>query len=238
MSRIRTIQPDFYKDDALADLSIYARFIFPGLWCLADKRGRIEDRPRRIKVELLPYDAPEIAPLIDELADAGFLFRYVVEDKNYIQIKGFEKHQRPHHTEKESEIPEFNGGITVTPPSAPRKAPDGREGKGRERKGIGANAGAFDATRFDEFWAMFPNKRDKQKAQEAFKRLNPDDRLFKKMMDGLKAEISYREKMDRSGEFVPCWKYGQGWINGKRWEDELTPPATATVNYLEGVRNA
>jgi len=33
-----------------------ARLLYPGLWMLADREGRLEDRPLRIKAEILPYD--------------------------------------------------------------------------------------------------------------------------------------------------------------------------------------
>ena len=136
-----------------------------------------------------------------------------------------------------------NQQITNNQPTSNQQVTTSKEVKKLRSKEVknkqGANAGAFDASRFEVFWNLFPNKRGKQKALEAFKRLNPDDLLFKKMMDGLKSEIAFRESMADSTEFVQGWKYGQGWINGRRWEDELTPAkASAPVNYLEGVRNA
>ena len=47
------IKPDFLRDEELAALPLEARLLFAGLWMCADREGRIEDRPQRIKVDCL-----------------------------------------------------------------------------------------------------------------------------------------------------------------------------------------
>ena len=135
MSRIRTIKPDFFIDEDVAKLKPLTRILFTGLWCLADKAGRLEDRPQRIKIQILPYDNIDINSALDDLANASFIIRYTIEDQKLIQIRSFNKHQRPHHTEKESELPPYNGEVTVKEPLLAGDAPVGKEGKGKERKG-------------------------------------------------------------------------------------------------------
>lgn len=49
MPRIRQVKPEFYLDDELAQCSRDARLLFPGLWILADRAGRLENRPAKIK---------------------------------------------------------------------------------------------------------------------------------------------------------------------------------------------
>jgi len=112
MPRSRNIKPGLYENDKLAECSIPARYIFPGLWMLADKEGRLEDRPKRIKAQLLPYDNLEITGLLQELHDHSFIVRYTVNGENYIQVVNFTKHQNPHKNEKDSVIPPIpeNGG--------------------------------------------------------------------------------------------------------------------------------
>lgn len=105
MARSRNIKPGLYKNEDLAECSIWARYIFPGLWMIADREGRLENRPKRIKGELLPFDSQDAEPLLKELSDKGFILQYEVDGKAYIQIPMFKKHQNPHHREKESEIP-------------------------------------------------------------------------------------------------------------------------------------
>lgn len=104
MARSRNIKPGLYKNEDLAECSIWARYLFPGLWMLADREGRLEDRPRRIKGELLPFDSQDVEPLLVELALRGFLTRYRNEDGAFIQIVRFLTHQTPHYSEKKSVI--------------------------------------------------------------------------------------------------------------------------------------
>jgi hypothetical protein len=104
MARARNIKPGFYKNEDLAECSVWARLIFPGMWMLADREGRLEDRPKRIKGELLPFDSQEIDPLLQELQQHGFIVRYENSDGRFIQILKFSEHQQPHYSEKPSVI--------------------------------------------------------------------------------------------------------------------------------------
>jgi len=105
MARSRNIKPGFFKNDILAEIEPLGRLLFAGLWTIADREGRLEDRPKRIKAEVLPYDDCNIDQLLQELHDRGFILRYEVDGKRYIQIVNFKKHQNPHKNEAPSAIP-------------------------------------------------------------------------------------------------------------------------------------
>ena len=55
MARTRNIKPAFFDNDILGGLDPLTRLLFIGLWCIADREGRLEDRPLRIKKTLLGY---------------------------------------------------------------------------------------------------------------------------------------------------------------------------------------
>ena len=83
--------------------------LFAGLWTLADREGRLEDRPLRIKAELFPYDdALDIDGACTVLARCGFIRRYEVAGRRYIDIPNFLQHQSPHKAEQPSKIPAYN----------------------------------------------------------------------------------------------------------------------------------
>ena len=104
--RARNIKPNLFKNEILGTEDPFLTILFTGLWCLADKRGRLEDRPLRIKAEVFPYrDNLDVNGYLTVLERLGFIQRYVIDQVPYIQVLHFEKHQHPHHTEKESEIP-------------------------------------------------------------------------------------------------------------------------------------
>ena len=124
MSRARNIKPGFFKNDQLAECSPLARLLFAGLWCEADREGRLADRPKRIKAECLPYDDCDLDGLLNQLASKGFIVRYVVEGNAYIAIPEFAKHQNPHCKESASSIPasDKHGASTVQDPEIPERA--------------------------------------------------------------------------------------------------------------------
>ncbi len=124
MSRLRTLKPGFFLNEQLAEIEPLGRLLFEGLWCIADREGRLEDRPRKIKAETLPYDDADVDRLLGELAVRGFIHRYEVDGNGYIQIVNFKKHQRPHSREAASTIPPV--------PDAAQAEPDAGEAQPRQ----------------------------------------------------------------------------------------------------------
>ncbi len=104
--RSRNIKPGFFKNEQLADCEPLARLLFTGLWCMVDRKGRMEYRPRKMKIEILPCDDCDIESLLGQLQRHGFIYRYEVDGQHYLQVVNFDKHQRPHHKEQASTIPE------------------------------------------------------------------------------------------------------------------------------------
>ncbi len=125
--RARNLKPGFFKNEILASLSPLARILYEGLWCLADREGRLEDRPGRIKAEVLPYDECDIDALLESLVDKKFIIRYKSKGEDYLWIPTFSQHQNPHHREPESKIPAYNGK------SKPRTSPRPAQGQPRAK---------------------------------------------------------------------------------------------------------
>jgi hypothetical protein len=134
MARIRNIKPDTFVDPDLAELGFAARYFFIGLWCQADKAGRLHDEPKKLAVQILPFDMGRVDAdvLLSELAPK-FISRYNVAGKRYIQIVNFLRHQRPNIKEADSVIPAEHGKESV-----------GTEKKVQERliKGSGRGSGS------------------------------------------------------------------------------------------------
>jgi len=106
MARTRLIKPSFFKNERLFDLGYPSMVLFAGLWTIADRDGRLEDRPKRIKAELFPYEENlKIEALLEGLFHAGFIQRYKSNSHSFIQITKFAKHQQPHWREQASLIP-------------------------------------------------------------------------------------------------------------------------------------
>jgi hypothetical protein len=104
--RARNIKPGIFKNEVLGTADPLLTILFEGLWCMADREGRLEDRPLRIKAEVFPYREPlDIHRYLTELARMGFVQRYESNGVPLIQVCRFKKHQNPHHTEKKSFLP-------------------------------------------------------------------------------------------------------------------------------------
>lgn len=140
MARIRSLKPGFFSNEELCELSPWHRLCFAGLWTQADREGRLEDRPRRLKGAIFPYDDLNMDQLIQGLADKGFLTRYAADGVAYLAICAFLKHQRPKSDETPSVIPaplstDPRGNVT-----APRPYNGQRDlGSGNRTEGLRAD---------------------------------------------------------------------------------------------------
>ena len=115
MARKRTIDPGFFRNEDLGECSPLARLLFAGLWCWADREGRLEDRPKRLRAEILPYDSADGVALVDELVARGFLKRYEAGGVRVLQIVAFGKFQVPHPRETPSALPSDPGCAEGSP---------------------------------------------------------------------------------------------------------------------------
>jgi len=133
MARARNIKPGFFKNEDLAEIAPVGRLLFIGLWTIADRNGVLEDRPKKIKLVLLPCDIFDPEEVLRQLAERQLITRFTVGGLYFIHITNFAKHQNPHHTEKESGLPRFNNGetpeihgeVTVDPPCSNGEYPAG-----------------------------------------------------------------------------------------------------------------
>lgn len=144
--RARSLKPGLFKNEVLGSADPLLTILFAGLWCMADREGRLEDRPLRICAEVFPYrrhvSVKKVDSMMRWLHEHNFIVRYVIVGLNrgeatsgaqgqYVQIVNFRRHQNPHKNERPSEIPALssiehsantvkapdeNGAITVSAP--------------------------------------------------------------------------------------------------------------------------
>lgn len=128
MARIRTIKPEFFTSADIVALSPLARLLFIGLWGIADREGRMKWRPADFKLQILPGDECEIAPLCAELIDGGLVVLY---GDGLAYIPTFTEHQSINPRETPSRLPPPDAPVT----RAHASNPDAHEQRGREGKG-------------------------------------------------------------------------------------------------------
>lgn len=131
--RRRELSPEFWSDEKVWSLNDdAARLLLPGLFQLADREGRLLDRPFEIGAKIRPWAPREAVELVDKLVAGGLVLRYSVGDLNLLCLSPdlWARHQHVHPHEMASKLP---------PPghearSAPAPAAPAREKKPRKKK--------------------------------------------------------------------------------------------------------
>lgn len=127
MARSRNIKPGFFTNDVLCELPALYRLLFAGMWTLSDREGRLEDRPKKIRAEVLPYDACDPEEMLQSLDRAGFITRYEVDGVRVIQVLAWHKHQNPHVKEAASILPPPGGCASKPAPAADKNGASTRQ---------------------------------------------------------------------------------------------------------------
>lgn len=100
MPRIRSIKPEFWTSEDVAECSPIARLLFIGLWTHSDDAGIHPAKPKRVKMEIFPADpftSEEILEWIEELKQATLIEEYEVDGQTYWRVTGWshQKIERP-----------------------------------------------------------------------------------------------------------------------------------------------
>lgn len=150
MARIRTIKPEFFTSDDICALSPRARLLYIGLWCEADREGRLVWAPRGFKRRYLPDDDCDVEALCRELTDRTLVRLY---GDGLAVIPTFATHQHVNPRESASKLAPPPPGLHApsrsgSPPAGPSRTSDAspsvtdaqggkepKEGKGREGEG-------------------------------------------------------------------------------------------------------
>jgi uncharacterized protein YdaU (DUF1376 family) len=83
--------------------------------------------------------------------------------------------------------------------------------------------------RFELFWKSYPRKISKDSAKKSWLKINPNDELMEKIVKA----VSYQKLSEREEKFIP---HASTWLNGKRWEDEITSNVTKFDGRLRGAK--
>ena len=233
MARARNIKPALFKNEVLGVADPLFTLCFEGLWLLADRDGRLEDRPIRIKAEIFPYrDGLKIENILDWLACNGFIIRYQYGENRYIQIINFAKHQNPHKNEAPSEIPEYSDtcktsdfigtdsdsigcapadSLSLDSLSSDSLNPETSKNQKHLVTGV---------TDFESFWKFYPRKVSKSDALKSWNKINPDQQLMAKIYEGLTKYHASEDWAREAGKYI---KHPATWLNHGCWNDEPKP---------------
>jgi hypothetical protein len=213
VARTRNLKPGFFTNDVLAEVAPLGRLLFAGLWCHADREGRLEDRCKKLKAQILPFDDVDVDALLGELAKRGFIVRYTVGADGFIQVAHFAKHQNPHVKEQASTIPASDkpGASTRQEPYEPGLLPSSLTLIPQTDAPGKAQASAFPV-----FWKAYPKKHSpKQPALDKWicKRLDAH-------VDEIVADVEWRKQHDEEWKTPKYIPNAATYLNQKRWLDD------------------
>ena len=254
--RARSIKPGFFKNEELAACGPWPMLLFCGLWMLADRAGRLELRPERIRAELFPYQqrpagarrCPQVLDMLKALEASNFIQSYHVNGCNYIQITNFSKHQNPHIRELESSIEapgEHSASILLagpstvlapltpdsglrTPHSLTPPAPSDDFTLMSKELVVEPEVQTPSGTWFSEWWKIYWLHKARASAEKAFRNHVHCWSRFQRVMTATREQTP--EMLSREPSKRP---YGATWLNGERWDDETFPiPTNGKRPYL------
>ncbi|QPK80800.1 hypothetical protein G7Y41_06990 [Schaalia sp. ZJ405] len=103
--RIRTIKPEFWTSPDISSLPIEDRLLFIGLWSYVDDNGVGRGEEQLIQASLFPLDEftesfRRIHEGLMRLSERKLVTLYSVENRPYLFINAWEKHQKIGHPTK------------------------------------------------------------------------------------------------------------------------------------------
>lgn len=183
--RARSIKPGIFKNELLGTADPLFAQIFAGLWCLADREGRLEDRPLRIHVEINPYrPSASTVQALDWLVLHLFVIRYEAAGVKYLAIPNFRAHQQPHIKEPPSKIPapsnqgdvaapykhSASTGVAALTPDSGLLTPDSPFPIPKVRRA--AAAPLAEPVEFVELQSLYPRRAGSQRWPDALKAIH------------------------------------------------------------------
>lgn len=257
MARMRSVKPEFWADEDLADLPRDARLLYIGLWNLADEHARLRGRPDYIKGQLFPYDddldAAAIDALLNLLTEAGKAIRYSVAGRSYIHLPNLGKHQRLEPDKVPSRLPEPSESSQPQPieePSEPDADESARDADESESDAKDHALSMWHVTGSMEHGAGgIEHGRARRKPRADPIRGDPADfdrfwKIYPRRVAKSDAERAWAKAItkadvetilvgaqrlrDQPGRDPAFTPYPATWLNGARWADE--PPVRGSPN--------
>jgi len=238
MARSRNIKPGLFQNEILGVADPLYTLAFQGLWLVADREGRLEDRPMRICAQTFPYRTVDMNALLDWLHANAFILRYEVAGKRFIQVLNFGRHQNPHKNETESVIPspEETGStpekvgthseeIGSTPAdslstdSLSTDAPEELRASKSELKG------------FSECWAAYPKRsggNSRREAEKAYRARLKEGASPADLLAGVQRYSAHVRATGKEGtEFVK--QASRFFGRGEHWNEQYDLPGNSSA---------
>ena len=194
----------------LSKVSDFAALLFTWMIPHTDDYGRMDGSSlavRGIVVPMRDKKDEDIKKALGELSKEDLIKVYVVNDRVYLQIDNFDKHQT---------LKSDRGRWAGVP------SPKGKFGFQRIPKDSKGNQKQYEiyTAEFESIWNEYPNKSNKFTAFRTYQKIKPDKKLREII---LKAFAVQKQGRQWNEGFTP---HLSTWLSGHRWEDIPEKPRT------------
>ena len=217
----RILSQNINVSNSISKLTPLEEVVFLHLLVTCDDYGRFHGDPDIVKGNLFPkrkaITSEQIEKALQKLEAEEMIRRYESGGMTYLELTSWLKFQTPraksskypgpNDADSQMIMPEVAGTCerAQTTPSKPKQNP-------------------VDAEKFEKFWAAYPNRKDKKKAFELWKKINPDDELFEKIMLAVDYQSKSYDWQKEDGRYVPM---PTTWLRNERWNDQVRSGGTS-----------
>lgn len=234
MARIRSIKPEFWTSEQIANLSPTARLLFIGVWTFSDDGGVHPASMMRLKMEVFPADKcslAQIAGWVEEIIGQGLMGEFSSQGRMYWHVTGWENHQKIDKPTRRHPGPFDDGSESsrreVDEPSPPESSGEESSGEDVQEACTSDLHDSHTQTPEEQSWDLFWNtavrKTGKQRAlnawKEALERIKRDRRVLmseaRKWLQGRWEAYNASPKANGTFSWHPAT-----WLNGGNYDDD------------------
>lgn len=219
----RILKESICTSDNVDALNTFQETFFYRLIVNCDDFGRMDARPKILSSKLYPLKEIKVNQIEDALralSAAKLLILYTVDDKPYLQMRTWDKHQQIRA--KKSKYPAPDSG-TITDDiiynqliSDDIKCPRNPI-QSKSNPNTNPNTNVQSAA-FETFWKSYPRKQAMYKAQAEFAKLNPDETMLSTILNAVEVQKHSAQWERDGGQYIPL---ASTWLHQRRWEDEV-----------------
>lgn len=217
----RLLSQNINVSNSISKLSLLEEVVFLHLLVTCDDYGRFYGHSNVVKGHLFPMrdkiTPVEIEKALQKLEAEGMIRRYESGGTLYLELTSWMKFQTPRAKSSKYPGPEDADSQVHLQEVADACEQVQAEPSKQKQKSV-------DTEKFEKFWFVYPNKKDKKKAFELWKKIDPDDELYERIMLAVDYQSKSCDWQKEDGRYVPM---PTTWLRNERWNDQVKSVGSA-----------
>ena len=216
--------------DSISKLSPMEEIVFLHLIVSCDDYGRFYGNPKILKGMLFPlrdFQIKDIETAIRKLEAEGMIRRYEADGTVYMELTSWFKYQTPRAKASKYPGPEdADKQMNMQEPVNICEQTQEDAAKPQQKRKASKTE---DDDRFETFWKAYPNKKDRKKAFDLWKKISPDDELYERIMLAVERQSQSYDWQKDGGRYIPM---PTTWLRNERWNDQIGPSPAQRSGFV------